>query len=77
MGVLRGAARIGATVIAVTHDLGLAARFADRVLVMNEGRLVVSAGPSEAFAPDILARVFGIEAYRAEVGGEALLVPWT
>ena len=77
MGVLRGAARAGATVIAVTHDLGLAARFADRVLVMTEGRLVVADAPDVALAPDVLRRVFGIEVYRADVAGEAILVPWT
>ena len=30
----------GALVIVVTHDLGLAARFADHVLVLCDGRLV-------------------------------------
>lgn len=77
MSVLRNAARAGATVIAVTHDLGLAARFADRALVMREGLLIAAGTPTEAFAPDILAQVFGIEAYRADVAGETVLVPWT
>lgn len=76
MGVLRGAARAGATVIAVTHDLGLAARFADRVLVMAEGRLAVADAPDVAFAPEVLRHVFGVEAYRTTVAGETVLVPW-
>ena len=40
MKTLRTAADNGALVIVVTHDLGLAARFADTVLVLSEGRLV-------------------------------------
>ena len=39
---LRAAADRGVLVIVVTHDLGLAARFADTVLVLREGRLVVA-----------------------------------
>ena len=39
---LRAAADQGALVIVVTHDLGLAARFADTVLVLSHGRLVVA-----------------------------------
>ena len=42
---LRAAADQGALVIVVTHDLGLAARFADTVLVLSEGRLVSQGAP--------------------------------
>ena len=42
---LRNAADGGMLVIVVTHDLGLAARFADTVLVLSEGRLVARARP--------------------------------
>lgn len=76
MAVLREAARAGATVITVTHDLGLASRFADRVLVMEAGRIVADGAPETALAPAVLARVFGIEAYRASHEGQPVLVPW-
>ena len=52
------------------------ARFADDALVMSEGRLAAAAPPESAFAADVLSRVFGVSAYRAEVEGEAVLVPW-
>ncbi len=42
---LRAAADRGVLVIVVTHDLGLAARFADTVLVLSEGRLVAQGAP--------------------------------
>jgi len=73
---LRQAADKAALVIVVTHDLGLAARFADTVLVLSEGRLV-SQGPSaEALSDDIMGDVFRISAYRAEYQREAVIVPW-
>jgi iron complex transport system ATP-binding protein len=49
------------------HDLGLAARFADRVLVMDHGALVADGPPAEALTPERLATVFGIEATMVDV----------
>ena len=43
---LRAAADRGVLVIVVTHDLGLAARFADHVLVLADGRLVSQGAPA-------------------------------
>jgi len=73
---LRHAADNGALVIVVTHDLGLAARFADTVLVLSEGRLVSQGGPVEALSEQVMADVFRISAYRAEYQREAVIVPW-
>jgi iron complex transport system ATP-binding protein len=63
-------------VIVVTHDLGLAARFADTVMVLSEGRLVATGGPTEALSEKVLSDVFRISAYRAEHQREAVIVPW-
>jgi iron complex transport system ATP-binding protein len=73
---LRKAADGGTLVIVVTHDLGLAARFADTVLVLSEGRLVAQGAPAEALSEKIMAEVFRISAYRAEHQREAVIVPW-
>jgi iron complex transport system ATP-binding protein len=76
MQTLRAAADKGTLVIVVTHDLGLAARFADTVLVLSDGRLVSQGTPAEALSEAILADVFRISAYRAEYQREAVIVPW-
>jgi iron complex transport system ATP-binding protein len=73
---LRAAADGGMLVIVVTHDLGLAARFADTVLVMSEGRLVAQGAPAEALSDAIMADVFRITAYRAQHQEKSLIVPW-
>lgn len=73
---LRATADKGVLVIVVTHDLGLAARFADHVLVLREGRLVSQGAPAEALSEQVMADVFRISAYRAEYQREAVIVPW-
>ena len=73
---LRATADKGVLVIVVTHDLGLAARFADHVLVLREGRLVSQGTPAEALSEQVMADVFRISAYRAEFQREAVIVPW-
>jgi iron complex transport system ATP-binding protein len=73
---LRAAADKDVLVIVVTHDLGLAARFADHVLVLSEGRLASQGAPGEALSEQVLSEVFRISAYRAEYQREAVIVPW-
>lgn len=52
----------GATVIAVMHDINLAARYADGFVFMQSGR-VVSTGPTmEVLAEPILKQIFGVDA---------------
>ena len=70
MAMLRRAADSGGAILAIMHDLTLAARFADRVLVMHEGKIVAQGAPVETLAPERLASVFGIEATTVEVGGK-------
>jgi iron complex transport system ATP-binding protein len=48
--------------VAVTHDLNLALRFSDRVMVMDQGRIAAEGRPQEALAPEVIERVFGVHA---------------
>ena len=73
---LRAAADKGTLVIVVTHDLGLAARFADTVLVLSDGRLVAQGTAKEALSEKVMGEVFRISAYRSEYQREAVIVPW-
>ena len=75
MDLLRQAAQAGGAVLAIMHDLALAARFADRVVVMDRGAIVADAAPAEALSADRLATVFGIEAITANVGDRQVPIP--
>ena len=73
---LRTAADGGVLVIVVTHDLGLAARFADHVMVLSAGRLVSQGAALDALSEQVMHDVFRISAYRAEYRNESVIVPW-
>ncbi len=77
MNGLHVAAGAGRLVVVVTHDLGLAARFADQVLVLDNGRLAAQGPCGEALTDAILADVFRIGAYRASHGNDTVIVPWS
>lgn len=58
--IARGLARAGAGVLAVLHDLNLAAAFADRLLVMRAGQLYADGHPREVMTDALISDVFGI-----------------
>ena len=57
---LRDRARAGQGVLVSLHDLTLAARYADRVVVVNKGAVVADGPPLEALNPALFQRVFGL-----------------
>ena len=71
--LLRDLSHQGLLVIAVTHDLNLAASFTDRVVVLDAGRVAADAAPAEVLTPETIRRVFGVEsAIQRGPGGK----PW-
>ncbi len=50
------------TVVAVVHDLEHAARFADRLVLLHQGRVAVEGAPTQVLTRNHLAEVFGVEA---------------
>jgi iron complex transport system ATP-binding protein len=65
----------GAAVVVVTHDLDLAARAADRVVVLASGKVDVDAPPADAFAAAAVANAFGCALVTGELtsGGRYLV----
>ena len=70
---LRGLADTGVLVIAAVHDLTLAARFSSRLIVLREGELVADGATGEILTPDLVRRVFDIEARVTGAGTTALI----
>ena len=67
----------GRTLVAVLHDLNLAARYATHVVAMRSGKIVMQGSASEVFTPELLREVFDLEALVLEdpETGRPLVVP--
>jgi len=75
MHLLREEAARGVTVIAVLHDLTLAARWCDRLLLIDGGRLVADGAPRAVLTGERIGAVYGVSAFIGEAAGEPLIVP--
>lgn len=68
----------GATTVSAVHDLNLAARFCDRLLVMHAGRVAADGPPGEVLTPELLAEVFDIHAQvQRAVDGRVAVRPFS
>lgn len=68
---------MGRTVIMVLHDLNLAVRYSDHLIVMSQGRIVASGKPQDVISSELLDEVFGLEAAVIDdpVSDRPLIVP--
>lgn len=57
--IARELARTGAAVIVVIHDLNLAAQYADRLVIINEGKVQADGSPWQVLTSETISRVYG------------------
>ncbi len=75
MELLKTEAASGALVIAVLHDLGMAARFCDRLALIHQGRLVADGVPSAVLTPEYLRDCYNIRAWTGTIEGQPTVLP--
>ncbi|MFC4128793.1 ABC transporter ATP-binding protein [Nocardia rhizosphaerae] len=70
-------AELGRTVVMVLHDLNLAIRYSDELVVMTQGRIVAQGKPADIVTAELLDEVFGLAAtvLTDPVSGRPLIVP--
>jgi iron complex transport system ATP-binding protein len=78
MELLREESARGTAVAVTLHDLALASRHCDEIIVLDRGRVAGQGAPQDALSDPLLARVFGIAALHVPdpAGGRAALTPW-
>jgi iron complex transport system ATP-binding protein len=74
MALLGEEARRGTAIAVTLHDLSLAARWCNSIVVLQEGTVAASGTPDDALSDDVLERVFGIAAIRTN--DPAALLVW-
>ena len=64
--------------LAVLHDLNLAAAFADRIILMSQGRITSTGNVDEVFRDDVLSEVYGcpVETNVMPETGRRFILPW-
>lgn len=73
--IARSLAAAGRAVVVVLHDLSLAAAAADRVAVLDRGRLRAVGAPREVFAAELLSEVYELDVDVVDLAGRLLVVP--
>lgn len=76
MNLLRDYASNGGPVVAILHDLTLAARYSSRVVLMSAGIVVATGAPAEVLKAANLERHYRTTAYVAHHEGQPVIVPW-
>ncbi|MBK5910706.1 ABC transporter [Rhodothalassium salexigens] len=75
MSMLASLAADGRGIVASLHDLGLAARWCTRLVLLDRGRIVADGAPEAVLTPEVLARVYGVKAHLSHHEGGLIVQP--
>jgi iron complex transport system ATP-binding protein len=76
MSLLRETARRGRGVIVVLHDLALASRFCDRLMLIAKGGILAEGFPAQVLTDTNVENAYGVQVVRGERDGTPFLLPW-
>jgi iron complex transport system ATP-binding protein len=76
MEILRARADSGQTVVVVLHEITLAARFCDRLVLLDRGSVVAAGSPADVLTDQNLHATYRVRALRGEHGDSQYVLPW-
>jgi len=77
MELLNASAAAGTGILVVLHDLTLAARFCNRIALLNQGRIVADGPPAEVLRPEWLEAAYHVRMAEVRLQGHRLQLPWS
>ncbi len=66
----------GRSVVIVLHDLTLASRFCDHLILLDQGRVIADDTPAAVLQPERLSSVYGVDAVTVTHNGQQAVLPW-
>jgi iron complex transport system ATP-binding protein len=75
MELLRELATAGKTIVVVTHDLTLAARFCDWLILLAQGQLIANGRVDDVLTEDQVSSAYHVDVVRAQHGSESYILP--
>ncbi len=76
MEILRARADSGQTVVVVLHEITLAARFCDRLVLLDRGNVVATGSPADVLTDQNLHATYRVRVLRGEQGAAQYVLPW-
>jgi iron complex transport system ATP-binding protein len=76
MELLAARAEAGCAMVVALHDIGLAARFCTRMVLIAGGRILADGPPDAVLSDALLAQSHSITVHRAERERAPIIVPW-
>lgn len=76
MDILRARADAGQTVVVVLHEITLAARYCDRLVLLDGGSIVAAGSPVQVLTDEHLQTTYRVSALRGQSEGAGYLLPW-
>jgi iron complex transport system ATP-binding protein len=65
----------GISAVMAIHDLNLASRYTDRILMMNEGRIFAAGDPASVLTVENIRQVYGVEVLVKSDGENPYIIP--
>lgn len=75
MQIFRDMVANGRSILCTMHDLGLAARWCSRLLLVKDGTLMADGTPDEVLQPEMIRSLYGVDVYHAQTEDGLIIQP--